>query len=262
MHDLQRQIHVNIPFRMLFEGYLPRFTEKRLNPEIGFDAEALERYTRRDFQSVSEELHRCGLDVTIHFPFMDLSPGSPDPRVRELAVHRFGQMTALIPLFKPKAAVCHSGYDSRRYGHMRGEWLRYSLSIWPEVARKAQEQGCPLMMENVYEDGPADLLELIEPLKEWGVGFCLDTGHQAVFGGAPALQWIDSLSAHLHHLHLHDNEGVRDDHMALGSGSIDFEPLFREMKRLLPAPPRITLEPHREEDVLPSLRFLERVWPW
>lgn len=262
MHELKRHVHVNVPFRMLFEGYLSRFIEDGLNPEIGFDAEALEKYSYKHYRYTSAEFQKHGLPVTIHFPFMDLSPGSPDPSVRELTIRRFGQMMPLISLFKPKAAVCHTGYDSRRYGFMRKEWLRNSLSVWPEFAAKAGEEGCALMMENVYEDGPSDILELIEPLKGLGVGFCLDTGHQAVFGKASLQQWVDALSPHLRHVHLHDNEGEQDDHMAPGRGSIDFNLLFREMKRLLPAPPRITLEPHREEDVSPSIRFLERMWPW
>jgi sugar phosphate isomerase/epimerase len=193
---------------------------------------------------------------------MDLSPGSPEIGVRELTIRRFEQMMPLISLFRPEAAVCHTGYDWRRYGFMRETWIRNSLTIWPEFARRAQAEGCSLMMENVYEESPPDILELIEALKGSGVGFCLDTGHQAVFGRTDLHQWIHSLSSHLRHVHLHDNGGDRDDHMALGCGSIDFELFFREMKRIFPAPPLITLEPHREEDLFPSLRFLQRIWPW
>jgi sugar phosphate isomerase/epimerase len=262
MLDLKRHVHVNVPFRMLLDAYLPRFIENGLNPEIGFDAEALECHSRREFQSVSEKLRDHGLSVTIHFPFLDLSPGSPEPAVRELAARRFDQTLPLISLFRPKAAVCHTGYDPRRYGFMRETWLRNSLAFWPGPARKIREEGCLLVLENVYEDGPSDILDLLEGLSPWGVGFCLDTGHQAAFGKTPLDRWIGSTFHHLRHVHLHDNRGERDDHLALGEGSIDLGLFFQEMKKHFPSPPLITLEPHREEDVGPSLRFLERCWPW
>ena len=36
------QLQVNIPYRMLKDGYLDKFLEYGLNPEIGFDAGALD----------------------------------------------------------------------------------------------------------------------------------------------------------------------------------------------------------------------------
>ena len=41
---LLRQVQVNIPFAMLYDTYLDRFLGYELNPEIGIDAEALERF--------------------------------------------------------------------------------------------------------------------------------------------------------------------------------------------------------------------------
>lgn len=262
MSDPKKHVHVNIPFRMLFPRYLPKFIEGGINPEIGFDAEALEGYSPEEFRSVAEQLHEHGLEITFHFPYMDLSPGSPEPEVRKLTIRRFEQMLPLVSLFKPKTAVCHTGYDPRKYGSMRDVWLRNSFPIWSDLARKIVEEGCMLMLENVYEDGPSDILNLIEPLQEFGVGFCLDSGHQAVFGRRPLHEWIVSMAPYLRQVHLHDNCGKNDDHRAPGMGTIDFEMLFREMRNRFSVPPVVTLEPHTEEDLAPGLQFVERVWPW
>ena len=43
---------------------------------------------------------------------------------------------------------------------------------------------------------------------------------------------------------------------------IDFQILFEHMKNLKENPPIVTIEPHREEDVIPSLKYLEKIWPW
>ena len=40
MQDIIRKVQVNVPFRMLYDTYLDRFLEHKLNPEIGIDATA------------------------------------------------------------------------------------------------------------------------------------------------------------------------------------------------------------------------------
>jgi sugar phosphate isomerase/epimerase len=59
-------------------------------------------------------------------------------------------------------------------------------------------------------------------------------------------------------LHLHDNAGAGDDHLAIGAGRFDFSGLFRYLRqqRLRPL---ITLEPHQEEGLWASLQALARL---
>jgi sugar phosphate isomerase/epimerase len=74
--------------------------------------------------------------------------------------------------------------------------------------------------------------------------------------------WLQSLGKHIEQLHLHDNLGTQDDHLALGEGQIDFRLLLKHVKGKKSDPPIITIEPHREEDLWPSLEYLEGIWPW
>jgi len=262
MHRILKRVHVNIPFAMLKERYLPRFLEGAINPEIGLDASALDTYSQREFAEVARKIHEGGLDVTIHAPFIDLSPGSPDPAVRALTRRRFEQVLEAARPFRPLRIVCHGGYDWKRYRYLLERWIENSLATWEWMARGAKSVGAALMLENVYERGPDELAVLLMPLKAHGVGFCLDTGHQAAFSTTPLAQWLESLSPFLGQLHLHDNFGEWDDHMALGRGSIDFEALFRLLREIREEPFPITLEPHREGDLAPSLEYLDRIWPW
>ena len=82
MRWVTKKIQVNIPFRMLIDSYIEHFINHRLNPEIGFDAVALERYSLADFRNIADQLHQNSLTITFHGPHIDLSPGSPDPAVR------------------------------------------------------------------------------------------------------------------------------------------------------------------------------------
>lgn len=261
-NPMNEMVHVNIPFSMLLNTHLDQFTSLRLNPEIAFDADSLDAFPFSRMEPVADRLLDAGLSVTFHAPFMDLSPGSPDPKARDLARHRLRQVIPLIPLFRPRTVVCHTGYDHRRYWHIRDLWLQNSVDAWKEIAGEIQAHGARLMLENVYEESSDDMFDLLENLRDLGVGFCLDSGHHAVFSKMPIADWIASLGPYLGQLHLHDNNGSQDEHLALGRGTIDFQELFKRVAAVSPRQPIITLEPHQEEDLMPSLRYLENLWPW
>jgi len=261
-HALVKQVQVNIPYRMFKEGYLDKFLKYGLNPEIGFDANALDSMIFSDAESIAKQFHQAGRTITLHGPFMDLSPGSPDPDIQRISRKRFDQLSALVPVFKPKCVVCHTGYDQKRYWPMVDVWMEKSLEIWDPLAESLKREGTRLMLENVYEKNPSEILPLIEKLNAHGVGFCLDIGHQAVFGSVSLSHWVEAMAPHLQQLHLHDNDGKQDDHYALGSGAINIQKLLKQLHFLKIHPLAVTLEPHREEDLEPSLEYLAPLWPW
>ena len=177
-----QKTYVNIPFRWMWDGYLERFLANELNPEIGIDAAALDRYPISDFQHIADQIHSKGLSTTLHAPFFDLSAGSLDPEIRGVTRRRFNELLRLVPIFKPKSVVCHAGYDRRRYGYFRDSRVEESLKLWSWLGKSIQEAGSLLMLENVYVDGPEDIRVFFENLEDYGVGFCFDIGHQTVFG--------------------------------------------------------------------------------
>ena len=262
MNEILKKVQVNIPFTMLYESYLSRFMEYGINPEIGFDAISLDRFSLSDFEGIAERISQRGLSTTLHAPFIDLSPGSPDPAVRDLTRHRFQQMLPLIPVFQPRTVVCHMGWDEKRCWYYRESWIQHSLEFWSWFAEGINKEGAVLVLENVYESNPTEFLKFFTDLKDQDVGFCLDSGHHAVFSRVSLSEWLKPLAQYIAQLHLHDNYGSRDDHLALGKGNIDFEALLRHLKDAKSHPPIITLEPHREEDLGPSLEYLENIWPW
>ncbi|RLC05497.1 MAG: hypothetical protein DRH90_05770 [Deltaproteobacteria bacterium] len=260
-HIIQ-SVQVNIPFTMLVDDYLDRFLEYQLNPEIGLDATALDRFSRADFQHVAKILQRQHPTITFHAPFMDLSPGSSDPEVRKLTRHRLQQALDLVSLFNPLTVVCHPGYDAKRYGFDQEEWIQRSLETWSWLADELQALGSQLMLENVFEHHPREIRMLLENLDRQKVGFCLDTGHATAFSKTSLKVWIAEMAPFLRQIHWHDNNGLTDDHMGIGKGSIDFQPLLAYLNANRNAPPIITLEPHTEENLWDSLEYLEKVWPY
>lgn len=261
MEKLLKKIFVSVPFKMLWDKYLPKVIENKINPEIGLDSFALDGFGVKNFKDVAQRLHEEGLSVTLHAPYMDLVPGGIDPKIRSVSLSRLHQAFDFAPIFKPLSIVCHSGYDDRCYHDERDQWLKNSIETWTIFANRAKEIGTTLMIENVFEEAPEILKPLLQSLHSDNFKFCFDVGHAHVFGKSSIDMWIDELSPYLGQLHLHDNKGEIDDHMALGSGEVEFEKLFSILKRK-DLRPIITLEAHQESWVLESFDILKKLWPW
>ncbi len=251
------KVQVNIPFGMFFDGYLELFETAGLNPEICMDAESLERYSRADFEKVAAIFKRNGRTITFHGPFADMVPGSQDPGFLQLTRKRLQQMVELIEVFEPLTIVCHPGYDFRRHSYYREAWLATSIETWRDAGEKISRAGSRLMLENVYETDPGQMLPLFSELAGPDIGFCFDVGHHFAFGKVAMEEWLHMLGPYLGQLHLHDNTGREDEHRALGQGDIALEPLFEYLREKTENQPVLTLEPHRSEDLEASLEFLE-----
>lgn len=262
MSELRRDVQVHTTFTALWNGEIEHFARQALNPEIAVDAAALERFSGGDFARVAETLQRHDLNVTFHAPFVDLSAGSTDPAIRAVTRRRFEEILGLVPLFKPRTVVAHAGYDWQRYEYFRKTWMEQSVEFWGWAGGCLNREGSQLMLENVYEHGPGEMLEMFERLRPHGVGLCLDCGHLTAFGRASLDEWLDVLGPFIGQLHLHDNLGQKDDHLPMGHGQIDFRRLFAYLKAERSRPPVMTIEVHRPDDVWASLACLERLWPW
>ena len=255
------QVQVNAPYRQLVDKYLELFLRYGINPEIGFDALALETASQEAMAEMARLMEEQGRTITFHGPFMDLASGGLDERIREVTAWRLQRTMELVPLFRPLSIVFHAGYDERRYHAHRAEWLSGSLATWEPLIQQAEEMGVVIHLENVYEQTPEMILTLIEEMDSENLGFCLDMGHMNVFGEVALSEWLDALGPHLKEVHLHDNNGHSDSHGPIGSGTAPFKELFQYLhdqeKR-----PVVTLEPHEEATLWVSLENLEKLWPW
>ena len=255
------RVQVNAPYRQLVDKYLGLFLRYGINPEIGFDALALETASQEAMAEMARLMKEQGRTITFHGPFMDLGPGGLDERIREVTARRLQRTMELVPVFRPQSVVFHAGYDERRYHAHRAEWLSGSLATWEPLIQQAEEMGVVIHLENVYEQTPEMILTLIEEMDSENLGFCLDMGHMNVFGEVALSEWLGALGPHLKEVHLHDNNGHSDSHGPIGSGTAPFKELFQYLhdqeKR-----PVVTLEPHEEATLWASLENLEKLWPW
>ncbi len=259
--ELGARVQVNIPFAFLWAGYLKRFLARGLNPEIGLDAYSLGHYPPRAFGAAARAFQQAGRQITLHGPFQDLAPGALDDGVLAATRRRLRQAFRYLAVFRPTAVVCHLGYEDRHYHWDRANWLSRAAATWKEMAARAARHGALVMLENVYETEPEIFLEVLARVNAANLKVCLDVGHLLAFSTGDFPRWLQTLTPVIGQLHLHDNRGRADEHLALGAGRV---PLAETLSYLAQhrCRPLITLEPHQEDSLEPSLEHLASLWPW
>jgi len=257
MREILKYLQVHVPFRMLLGNFLDTVIASGIQPEIGFDYAILDSVGKRECREVADRLTDAGLRVTFHAPFMDLRPGAVDPRIRAVSRERLQQVFDLVPLFRPRAVVCHPSFDARYYVSTEMQWLENSLSLWGDFAQRAAELDTLLVLENVYESTPRQLARLLKGLASPHVRFCLDTGHLNAFSALTLAPWLEELGDFLGEIHLHDNDGSRDAHLPIGEGTFPFPELFAFLREREPRP-ILTLEAHSTEHFQRTVATLEK----
>lgn len=253
---MSERLHVHVPFSLL-EKHLPLLLERGLQPEIALKWPDLVGDHRSAAARAAQRLGAAGLRVTVHGPFMDLNPGALEPMVRQATMERFRQTLAMAEWLEARLVVFHPGYEFWRYGGRSELWVEACREFWPPLIEQAATQDCPMVLENIFEDSPDTLKDLLDAFASPWLGHCFDIGHWRLFSKVTMADWFNALGPHLRHLHLHDNSGDRDAHLAIGEGNIDFAELARLLP-CLPEAPCMTLEIH---DCPALLRCLDNFPP-
>jgi sugar phosphate isomerase/epimerase len=252
-------IHVNVPYSMLVQR-IDFAIMSRIHPEIYFSGEDLDACREREVKRVAEALHQSELEITFHGPFMDLSPGGVDKKIKEVTLDRLRKVIELALFFKPKTIVFHPGYEKWKFDGNVELWLKSSLQTWKPLVREAEEMGLCIAIENVFEESPDPLKALLEEINSPHFRFCFDTGHHHVFSKTPLLLWIETLGKHMTEVHLHDNHAEMDEHLPVGEGNFDFDQFFRLLSQY-GLNPIYTLEPHEEAHLWRGLQAVKKYIP-
>lgn len=253
---ITQRCFVNAPWQTLKTDYLDLFLEHGIQPEIGLEGTCLYDEDPAEFRRVAETLQRHNLACTLHAPFFDLAPGALDPHILAASREKLRRAFDLLQIFRPRSIVCHLQFEENKQGYKRAAWTAAALATWRQLLQTAAGLKVPIMLENTYEKSPAAHQTILTELNSPYAGFCLDVGHLLSFSHSPWQEWLPTLSSWLGQLHLHDNHGDSDQHLAPGLGKFDFPGLFQFL-RLNDLHPLITLEPHSQEDLWQAFAYLE-----
>lgn len=103
-------------------------------------------------------------------------------------------------------------------------------------AAKAAQVGIRFAFENlkdahIFSSRTEDLLALYEEFRDENCGICWDVGHGQLTHGDCQTEAIAQLGKRIIALHVHDNQGAKDDHFPPFLGSIRWEALMPALKK-------------------------------
>jgi sugar phosphate isomerase/epimerase len=162
------------------------------------------------------------LTYTVHAPYSDCNPGHLNDTLRAAATDSIVDALDLAAAIGAGAVVTHGGAVRRTYpDRVKALAREQALQTVGAAATHAADVGVPLCVENSRQkaktqyttETPARLAAFLDDIDAppAGLGVALDVGHATASGIAPAA-FVDRLSHPIEVCHLHDNDGIHDDH--------------------------------------------------
>lgn len=199
---------------------------------------------------------------TMHGPFMDMAPGSPDRRINALVYERYQHAIRIASELEIPIVVFHANFIAAIHTvEYRTGWHQRNLDFWNPVAEYAQQYGVTVAVENMWEFDPDIIGDLLKEINHPNLRACLDIGHAHLFGEVPFERWLNSLSDLIVHTHINNNDGKIDIHMGLDHGILDYQQVLPRL-RALPAHPSMTLEMDEVDFMKNSLSLLNLAKPY
>ena len=166
----------------------------------------------------------------LHAPYNELFPCAIDPKARELAASRYRQAIALAKGYGSQKVIIHGGFNPWIYFPVW--YVEQSIEFWKEFLQ--EDPGVEIVLENVLEEEPAWLLDIIKGVDDPRLRMCLDIGHVNAYSRVPVMDWLETCAPWIGHFHVHNNDGSRDAHCALMEGSIPMDVFLERVEGLCP----------------------------
>jgi sugar phosphate isomerase/epimerase len=119
--------------------------------------------------------------------------------------------------------------------------LEYAEAALEHLGAFARPLGVRLLVENLLSEPttPEHLITILELGHLESVGVCLDLGHAHITVGI--IEAIAALGDRIVSMHVHDNRGIKDEHLWPGDGTIGW-PKVADAAKALKNPPAAVLE--------------------
>jgi hypothetical protein len=188
------------------------------------------------FQSMHAPLFASGEWGRTDTPPLNIAGRDRKERIEAMdEIKRAIEVAEVIPF---RFLVLHVGVSGERFDEHKFEGAMTSIE---HLHAFAKPLGVGLLLENIPNEltAPEKLVELIRTLHYDDLGVCFDLGHAHLDPGVEAA--FATLKPLIRSVHVHDNQGVKDEHLWPGGGTIDWKQTM-ELLRTAPQVPALVLE--------------------
>nr|WP_319376559.1 sugar phosphate isomerase/epimerase family protein [uncultured Methanoregula sp.] len=201
-----------------------------------------------DLLSYSTPCSEYPFSYSVHAPCSEVNIAAVSERMRSASIDVLAEVLAASARIGAEHLVVHPGFSP--YEQVKDRSIASLLRSLDDLVLLQEEHGVRICIENMgaweccHFRTPAFLPELVSR----GLGCTLDCGHARLNGN------LDEFlsDGRFCHVHLHDNGGTVDDHIACGAGTIDFPGVMRQ----LPQQATLVVETRELGAAEESLRYL------
>ena len=186
-------------------------------------AENLDRL-EDSISSYKKRIRNMGAEnLILHGPFLDLNPMTFDREIGRVTRFRYEQAYRAAEELGAEKIVYHSCFCPDAY--LLTGWAERTAEFYQEFMRG--KQGPEVVLENVFDRTWEPLVEAVRKTGMENFHLCFDAGHAGCYSSLPAEEWALRLQGETTHVHVHDNRGDGDNHLAVGEGTIDWGKICR-----------------------------------
>lgn len=167
----------------------------------------------------NHEFRDCGLDIRIHSPTVDINIASLNKGIRKESIRQIINCAHIAEDLNASAITVHPGIIGRNEPHLREQAMLFSIESIGEII---DNSNVTISVENMPVRGKflGNTVEEIERIQEeTGCYLTIDTGHGNTCGNLEEMLNLKKIS----YCHLNDNDGKKDQHIALGDGTMDLK---------------------------------------
>jgi sugar phosphate isomerase/epimerase len=193
--------------------------------------------------------------VILDGPYIDLNPGSPEPRARELALQKINQAVEYAQRCRAEEIIFLSTFLPwiGMSFYERG-WIEESIRSWQQVL--AQNPDVRISLCNTFEFEPCNLLEIVETIQSPQLGLAFDVGHCLVWGQIPPLEWYRRVKEYCRTIYMHSSDGKADQHLSVRQGVLSEGKILGELLQSLRDDSILILKYFNKEMVERDIRSL------
>lgn len=174
------------------------------------------------------------LNFSVHAPYADTNLSADDDLIREWVLKRIRASIRFASDIEAKNIVLHPGWTTATERFMRGRSWDLNIRSLRWLQRYAGDYGVECLLENVPNPTPyllvtVDDFRIFDDEMAPPINYVLDVGHAHLQG--EVFDFIDSFDSKIKHVHVSDNEGVQDQHLPIGQGTIDWESVIKALKK-------------------------------
>lgn len=180
---------------------------------------------------INDVISTLRFGISVHAPYGDLNLATlNDPIYREsirqicTCIERSADLTTRVTF--------HPGYLSPVGKLVPQKIWELQKSALRQIGKVAADNGILACVENMISvreflcRDPGELMGMTEGIE--GIGMTFDFGHANTVG---RVNEFLPLVTRANHIHVHDNHGAYDEHLALGDGTIDWKTVGRQIAK-------------------------------